>query len=129
MAMTLICDGPLCGKVFEYREGPAHFARRPRHFCSLTCRATLHGQDGTKRHEIWERSKRRALKNGVPFTLRLEDVPIIPERCPILGILIVELGYVPSNVRIISNRANRLRGDATSAELFLLARDARRIGQ
>jgi hypothetical protein len=70
--------------------------------------------------------------------LTVEDI-IIPAVCPVLGIVIVynktgfhpsspsldkvvpELGYVPHNIRVISNRANRLKHDATPAELRKVA--------
>ena len=70
----------------------------------------------------------------------------MPEFCPVLGIALQpndkagpidsspsldriapSLGYVPGNVRVISFRANRLRADATAAELRLVAADAERI--
>lgn len=95
---------------------------------------------------MWENAKKRAKENGVRFTLTLDDMPEIPEICPVLGIPIVPntvagpldsspsldrivraQGYVPGNVRIISNRANRLRSDATADELRLVAEDAARI--
>lgn len=71
---------------------------------------------------------------GVPFTITKEDI-VIPTHCPILGIPLFrgprgggenspsldkvrpELGYVPGNVIVISNRANRLKADATIEEL------------
>lgn len=76
----------------------------------------------------------RAKQNGVEFTLAEEDV-IWNTHCPILG---VELsfrskgkresaasldridnlkGYVKGNVHLISNRANRIKSDATIEEL------------
>lgn len=77
---------------------------------------------------------KRAKKQGVPFSLCPEDL-IIPDRCPVLGIPIVfgrgrgspnspsvdrlvpSLGYVPGNVRVISNRANTLKGNAALWEV------------
>lgn len=144
--MEIVCDNKLCGKVFEWKGGPAHFARCETHYCSRSCQNTTHGLAGTKRHSMWEGSKKRAKQNGTPFTLTLEDIPEIPERCPVLDIPVVantiagpldsspsldriipELGYVPGNVRIISNRANRLRGDGTAEELRKIADDAERM--
>jgi hypothetical protein len=84
------------------------------------------------------RTKRRAAKIGVPFDLTTFDVQI-PETCPALGIplrvspgvltdnspsidrLVPKLGYVPGNIHIISNRANRIKTDAMSEELRLVA--------
>lgn len=92
------------------------------------------------------RTKYRAKKIGVPFDLVVEDIHI-PERCPVLGIplkhcigprgfsdyapsldrIIPRFGYVRGNVRIVSARANRIRYNATPAELELVALDARRL--
>lgn len=78
----------------------------------------------------------RAREAGLPFTITKEDL-VIPSNCPILGIplfpargrrgggdnspsldkIIPERGYVPGNIIIISNRANRLKSDATMEEL------------
>lgn len=84
-------------------------------------------------------ARRRALRADIPFELTEDDIEI-PETCPALGIPLVqatgrptanspsldrivpEKGYVPSNVRVISFRANTLKRDATWAELKKLAR-------
>ena len=76
----------------------------------------------------------RAKKRGVPCTITGIDV-FIPSFCPVLGVplywgdkqksdnspsldcFIPALGYVPGNVFVISMRANRLKGDATLAEV------------
>lgn len=78
----------------------------------------------------------RAARHGVPFSLRAEDITI-PTVCPVLGKpltlpdgsggpgdyspsldrIVPTLGYVAGNVRVISYRANRIRNDATLAEL------------
>lgn len=80
----------------------------------------------------------RAAKNGVPFTITAGDI-VVPAFCPILGIPLVfgdvvhsdnspsldrirpALGYVPGNVQVISNRANRIKSDATPEELRIIA--------
>ncbi len=78
-------------------------------------------------------------------------MPEIPKVCPVLGIelyngpykagtgkhpkdhspsidrIIPKLGYVKSNVRIISFRANTLKGNATAAELRAVLVDVERI--
>lgn len=89
-------------------------------------------------------AKSRAKQNGLPFDLAPEDITI-PEFCPILGIRIRKgtnypclsspsldritpaNGYVKGNVRVISQRANGLRSNATLQELLLLADDALRM--
>lgn len=83
----------------------------------------------------------RAKKAGIVFTLSRDDI-VIPEFCPVLGLklewgvgrrasanrnspsvdrIVPELGYVPGNVRVISNRANHLKNNATAAELMRVA--------
>lgn len=87
------------------------------------------------------RAKRRAAKIGVPFELTSSDIEI-PEICPILGIpigvqqgsgrgpkdnslsldrIVPERGYVKGNVAVISQRANRIKNDASSEELRAVA--------
>ena len=83
-------------------------------------------------------ARARAKKRGLSFELKLSDI-VIPPTCPVLGIPIAAghsanktgpaasaptldrinpaLGYVPGNVAVISWRANRLKSDATLAEL------------
>ncbi len=79
-------------------------------------------------------AKVRALKAGVPFNLELQDI-VIPEFCPILGMklehgthkshdnaptldrIIPSQGYVRGNVIVVSHRANRIKSDASLAEL------------
>lgn len=81
----------------------------------------------------------RCRKKNIPFDLSLEDI-VIPEVCPVLGIrlspgegrfcdsspsidrVVPELGYVKGNVRIISWRANRLKGDARVDEVEAILR-------
>jgi len=83
---------------------------------------------------ILTRARSRAREKGVPFSLTYLDI-VIPDRCPILGIklergtsggldsspsldrIIPALGYVPGNVRVIANRANRIKSDSTPEEL------------
>lgn len=83
-------------------------------------------------------ARTRAKLLGVPFDLTDEDI-VVPAVCPILGIALVkgpngghdasptldrfdpDLGYVSGNVRVISMRANRIKNDATPAELRRVA--------
>lgn len=84
-------------------------------------------------------AKARATKAGVPFALTERDI-IIPHTCPALGIpirvgniqatdnspsldrVVPSLGYVPGNIVVISNRANRIKNNATVPELEAIAR-------
>lgn len=92
---------------------------------------------------LWRTARRRATVNGLPFTITPDDI-VIPTHCPVLGIRlefgdrttapsldrhIPQLGYVPGNVVVMSNRANILKRDGTTDEIlalgaYLKARDA-----
>lgn len=79
--------------------------------------------------------RHRAKKLGVPFDLVAADL-VVPELCPVLGIplvfragknhpngpsvdrIIPSLGYVKTNILIISYRANALKHDCTDPEEF-----------
>lgn len=94
--------------------------------------------------DLLSQAKFRAKKAGLPFDLLIEDIKI-PNVCPILGIkiqknpkgnspwphspsvdrLIPKLGYVKSNIRIISHRANTLKSDGTAAEFEAILSDVR----
>lgn len=86
---------------------------------------------------LLRRAAARAKERGIPFTITAVDV-VVPATCPVLGIplafggregrdnsptidrTIPTEGYVPGNVRVISYRANRIKTDATLAELQAL---------
>lgn len=79
-------------------------------------------------------ARHRADAAGVPFTITKDDI-YIPSHCPVLGIPLIrgkkgggpnspsldrvrpELGYVPGNIIVVSNRVNTLKSDATIQEL------------
>lgn len=82
--------------------------------------------------------KQRALARGIPFDLTIADIrDNTPTHCPVLGIelsfdedtdtspsvdrLVPELGYIRTNIRIISNRANRIKSDGTAEEHRLVS--------
>lgn len=87
-------------------------------------------------NRMWQNSKDRAERKGVPHSITRDDI-FIPETCPVLGIplrprkgiqgpcsnsptldrFVPELGYVAGNVRVISSRANSLKGNATVEEV------------
>lgn len=92
------------------------------------------------RHWLWASAKNRAKKKGLEFSISENDFEI-PEICPLLEIpmhknpecacnnsysldrIDSSKGYIPGNVWVISNRANRIKGDATLEELELLVRN------
>ena len=142
----LTCANKLCKKLFIFKESESNFKKRELHYCCRGCQSVTHGKTGTPEHKIWERAKRRAKKDGTIFNLTIHDIPNIPTHCSILGIqikandkagpldtspsidrIVPELGYVKENIRIVSNRANRLRNDSTLEELRLLVKDAENL--
>jgi hypothetical protein len=156
--MELIC--PTCEKPFNYKGGKVHFEINKNHFCSRKCQNIVHGKSRRKfrgtdidmyiQYTMYLGAKKRAKKNGIHFTIELDDVPEIPIVCPILGIpikkevkskthgpkdnspsldrIINELGYVKGNIRIISNRVNRIKSNSTPEEIYLLHKDNQNKG-
>lgn len=85
----------------------------------------------------------RAKRKGLEFSLQLEDFEI-PEICPVLGIRLEvspgrrdaspsldrmdnSKGYTQENAVVVSWRANRLKSDATEAELAAVLAYVRRL--
>jgi hypothetical protein len=91
-----------------------------------------------RRSRMLSDARGRAARKGLEFNIELEDI-LVPSTCPYLGILLVtdnpckrddsptldrvvpSLGYVKGNVEVISERANRIKNDATPEELLLIA--------
>ncbi len=91
---------------------------------------------------LW-RTRERAEKLGIPFNLTVEDC-VVPKVCPVLGLplkvgggrncptspsldkIIPSKGYVKGNVRVISWRANEIKGNATADELAKVLRYVRK---
>lgn len=91
-------------------------------------------------------ARRRAAAKRLAFDLRAAEI-IRPTHCPLLGVELVyqangrrlpnsasidrinsALGYLPSNVWLISWRANQIKSDATPNELRLIAEGLARAG-
>lgn len=93
-------------------------------------------------------AKRRALKSAVVFGITVDDIlAVAGDTCPALGIpldytrgrrvirtdsptidrIIPELGYVPSNIAVISNKANCCKGVCGPAELMDVGRWLMRV--
>ena len=86
---------------------------------------------------LYSRLKNSAKKRNIPFDLNISDMYLIsyPLTCPILGLPLrfhkgkaqddsysvdridSSLGYNIDNIQIISNKANRIKNNATSEEL------------
>lgn len=86
-------------------------------------------------------AKRRATIKGLPFNLCESDITI-PDTCPALCIplaknlgaktgndnspsldrIIAHRGYVRGNIIVVSNKANRIKSNATPAEMLAVAK-------
>lgn len=137
------------GKYEDFKRGKAEYEKRRR-----TKDTEYHKLKDSEKHARWRRehwdkamlrnARSRAIKKGLPFDLVAKDI-VVPDVCPVLGISIdkslshmkdhspsldrikPELGYVKGNIRVISQRANRLKCDGTAAEMLLVYQDLLRI--
>jgi len=99
-------------------------------------RATLRFREDNLEYFMVRSAKLRAKKYNLPFNLDIEDIHI-PIFCPYLRIklnltkgngrkesspsldrIIPELGYIKGNIEVISDKANRMKSNATSRELL-----------
>lgn len=80
--------------------------------------------------ELWYKARRRSTEQSLPFDITPADV-IIPTHCPVLGIelftskqkigdnsptvdkIFPELGYIKTNIIVISAKANRIKNNGT----------------
>ena len=134
-----------CGKDFL-------LLTKNRKYCSNNCRSLWN--EGSPKRKEWKslnaekqmlyRTRFSAKTKGIPFELQVSDI-VIPDKCPILGISLERgiykacdhspsldkinpaLGYIPGNVRVLSQRANLLKSNATVEELRLVYEDALRL--
>lgn len=86
-------------------------------------------------YHMVKRAQYRAQKKGIPFDITTDDI-VIPEVCPVFGTKLIvgegqgpsddspsldrkipELGYVKGNVIVISNKANRIKADASVIDI------------
>lgn len=95
----------------------------------------------TPEWKMHQRAKQRCKKSGREFTIKVSDI-VIPDKCPILGIPINvnsgrsgayadspsldrvdnSQGYTPSNIQVISQKANAMKHCATNSELQTFAK-------
>jgi hypothetical protein len=89
---------------------------------------------------LFDTAKRRAKETGLEFSIKRSEL-CLPVLCPLLCIPVFvgngkqgpnspsvdridnSKGYVPGNVWIISQKANRIKSDATVEEISMLARN------
>lgn len=117
---------------------PIHGERLHRRSCHACNAAYMraHYKERRRRspaHEMWDRARKRARRFAIQFELPRESV-VIPTVCPALGSPIEatgprtptspsldrirpDEGYVTGNVRVLSDHANRMKGNLTLADL------------
>ena len=129
-----------CGVIKLFSEFHRHAACKEGY--NTTCKSCRKpsSKEGYERStlvsRIWYRAKGRAKRRGLEFNLDIDDIRI-PKYCPVLKKeLKVNTKYSPSidridplkgytrdNIRIISNRANVLKSNATIEELRSVLED------
>lgn len=141
MRLCKNCDKPL-------PKGVHHNTKH----CSKACKNNYYYKGKKKREPekffFW-RAKKRAEERGWDFTIELSDIKI-PKTCPVLGIPLKckeyikgesgadygspsldridpKKGYIKGNVRVISNRANILKSNATKDEIRSILDDLIRL--
>jgi hypothetical protein len=138
-----LCD---CGKTKEIL-GP-HMVNGHTKSCGCfrsevtSARTRKHGRSKSDEFLMWNRTKTRAKKKNLEFTIELSDI-VIPETCPLLSIPLVKgeghygptpnspsldridssKGYIKGNVWVISHKANNMKSDSTLGEFQLLAKN------
>lgn len=100
----------------------------------------------TRFRDIVHRCQARAKEKNVPCTIKWTDIQdIYTEICPLLEIpikwdrtsgrdnftpsidrIIPEKGYVPGNIKIISNLANMMKSSATKEQLYTFAKNIKK---
>jgi hypothetical protein len=127
-----ICD---CGNAVDTTGNNLRTKRKGSCGCWRRDRAgqlhRKHGLSKTPAYTMFYDARKRAHQFGVPFSIEPTDI-VVPTICPVLGVVLDSssrdttpsldrmrpaLGYIPSNVRVISFRANRIKSDASVAEL------------
>lgn len=99
-------------------------------------RSKIQYANETPEYRLFYRAKKRAKDKRLPFDITVKDITV-PEFCPVLKTpmdvpsldrIIPTNGYVKGNIRVISNRANMLKNNATAEEIRLVYEDLVTIG-
>lgn len=128
----LICK--TCGNDREEK----HFSIKPEcktgydlSRCKLCKKSAYDWKQTPLNKKIFNRVKARAKRLGREFNLQLDDI-VLPTHCPIFGHEFIyghsdwtysvdridnSKGYVKDNIVIVSNKANRLKNDASIEDL------------
>lgn len=103
-------------------------------------RSVIKWQATHQESRLFYSSKQRARLSGIEHTISTEDVQI-PEVCPYIKVPLTNIyrkgrvwtnasldridntkGYIPGNVQVVSDLANRMKQDATPEQLLTFAR-------
>lgn len=120
-------------RYLEQRE--LRLSQRKEYYSSIENRKKL----------LYFKSRERAMKDGIEFSITMEDI-VIPENCPYLDIPLTHLlgkgqlpsnssldridstkGYIPGNVQVVSRLANTMKSNATPEQLATFAKNVLRI--
>jgi len=134
-----LCD---CGNVVDIQGNKLTAGERDSCGCTRNVyveHGCCKGGKSTREYSMFQKANERAKKYNIPFNLSLDDI-VIPEFCPVfpsiklskenkkqsfdsptLDRLVTSLGYVKGNVRVISWRANDVKGNASYEELITVA--------
>lgn len=136
------CKGRLLRERFSLRRASPDGLQRQCKGCAAVRRVAE--RDADPRIPMLFNARSRAAASHLPFELTIDDIHI-PTVCPVFGTALKRqrggmtddspsldrlkpcLGYVRGNVWVISMRANRIKADATLAELELLIQSLRRL--
>ena len=139
LCVLVQCD---CGKIFWNSRKDILNGRKKSCGCwrqeATRNKNFVHGEKTrtftSARYNMLSHAKRRAKASGLSFDLVLNDIQI-PEVCPILGIPIISgdyrttdnspsidriiprLGYIKSNIVVISHKANRIKNNGSLEDL------------
>jgi hypothetical protein len=117
------------------RRAPREEAYRKAHLAQYAAYQAASRKRNPQKHLVSD-ARSRARRDGLPCDITFETMQW-PTHCPVLGIPLAylkggrkirsdaatldrrinELGYVVGNVFVLSHRANRIKSDATLAEL------------
>ena len=140
---------PKCGVQMDETTACDYTLRTRRGYCRA-CNKKYNGvhapamRVADPKSAILYRLRGNAKVRGISFSLEREDIPDIPEFCPVFPWIRLEykvgegrsegsasvdridsaVGYVKGNIRFISHRANTLKSDATDEQLIALGKDA-----
>ena len=124
-----------CGEVKTFSAFHKH--KQCLHGINSVCKecrkplSTANWQKTSEEYKIWSRAKSRAKKRNLEFLIDVSDIEI-PDVCPVFNVPFDKnsneytysidridhtKGYIEGNIMIISNKANRIKSDASLKEL------------